>query len=154
MLSTCEKPPAALKKLKILSLTSSARDPNDVCCLTTLGLLIFKVCCLPDIRPVFIPRGAEKAPLLAFPSTAKITLRFYGEETSVKQEDHKLQSGADAPNEKLQTPLLQPCPSNAAYLAAILPASTHIEVSPLMRIALQNAGIMLPPTVNACTLNL
>lgn len=117
-----------LKKFKVLSLTSSRRDATALCCLTTFGLLVIKTCGIPEITPAFIVRGADKAPLLAFPSTAKVMLRFHGEETSAKQEDHKLQSGSDAPNERLKTPLLQTCPSNSLYLAAVLPASAHIEV--------------------------
>ncbi|KAF1329223.1 hypothetical protein FI667_g6253, partial [Globisporangium splendens] len=121
-------PPNMMKKLKILSLASSPRDSNGLCCLTTFGLLVLRTCCFPNTKPVFISRGIGKAPLIAYPSTAKVALRFYGEETSSKQEDHKLQCGNDAPNETLKTPLLQPCPSNSAYLAAIVPASTHLEI--------------------------
>lgn len=125
---SCEQPSALFKKFKVLSLTSSRRNATALCCLTTFGLLIVKACGIPEITPAFITRGTDKAPLLAFPSTVKVTLKFHGEETSAKQEDHKLQSGGDAPNEKLKTPLLQPCPSNSLYLAAVLPASAHIEV--------------------------
>lgn len=80
---------------------------------------------------MFIARASDRAPLLAFPSTAKVALRILGDERSSsasKLDEHKLQSGSDAPNEKLKTPLLLPCPSDASYLAAVLPATQHMEV--------------------------
>lgn len=127
-IATTQTPAALAKKLKVLSLTSSHRDASELCALTTFGLLVLKTNVVPDGTPAFITRGAGKAPLLAYPSTAKVILRFFGEETSSKQEDYKLQSCGDAPNERLRTPLVLPCPSNASYLAAILPISSHFEV--------------------------
>lgn len=99
-----------------------------MCCITNFGVLVLSTCCLPAGDPTFIVRGKEKAPLLAYPSTGKIALRFFGEETSVKQEDYKLQGGTDAANDKLKTPILHSCPSNSEYIAALLPACTHLEV--------------------------
>lgn len=73
-------------------------------------------------------RGPEKTPLIAYPGPLKVALWIYGEETSLKQEDHKLQCSLDTPQERLVPPLLQSCPTNASLISALVPASSHFEV--------------------------
>ncbi|TMW66194.1 hypothetical protein Poli38472_003959 [Pythium oligandrum] len=119
---------AILKKVKVLSLSGSLQNPSLLCCVTTFGILVMKMTCLPSAPSIWIRRGAEKSPLLLFPGPTRVGIRINGEETSTKQEDYKLQSGMDAPNEKLKTPMLEACPSNAAFVSALLPASTHVEI--------------------------
>ncbi|DAZ96282.1 TPA: hypothetical protein N0F65_008315 [Lagenidium giganteum] len=116
------------KKLKIVALTSSVNSASDFCCMTNYGMLVLQLSCLPSIVPIMVTRGAEKAPLVAFPSVCRVVVRFYNEETSSKQEDYKLQSGMDAPNEKMRIPTLETNPVHTTILSALLPASTHVEI--------------------------
>jgi hypothetical protein len=123
---------ALQKKFKLLSVTSCARSRGEVCCLTSYGLLMLNVQLGPFSNSICIMRGPEKTPLIAYPGPLKVALRIFGEETSLKQEDHKLQCSLDTPQERLVPPLLQSCPTNSSLMSAVVPASSHFEVKLLM----------------------
>jgi hypothetical protein len=132
----------AMKKCKALSLLVNSRSHDELCCVTNFGVFILRATCLASAKPILITRGVDKSPLVLYPGPSRVTLRFYGEETSSKQEDYKLQGGsADVPNERLRTPVLRSCPANPAFLSVLLPASAHLEV---------RDATLLTPRVSSC----
>ncbi|KAG6612764.1 uncharacterized protein IUM83_03336 [Phytophthora cinnamomi] len=120
------------KRLKMTSLTSSARSQGELCCLTSYGLLILKASYLATPLPIFIPRGSNNTPTIGFPSSMVIGLRVLGENPHEKPQHHVVQNGAEAQNpatiERSRVPLLQYSPWQNGFLAAILPLSEHLEI--------------------------
>ncbi|KAF1772851.1 WD40-repeat-containing domain [Phytophthora cactorum] len=64
------------KRLKMASLTSSVRNPGELCCLTSYGLLVLKTSFLAAPTPIFIPRGSSNTPAIGFPSSMAVRVEF------------------------------------------------------------------------------
>ncbi|GMF20346.1 unnamed protein product [Phytophthora fragariaefolia] len=125
------KPYIPPKRLKMASLTNSARNQGELCCLTSYGLLILRATCLASPMPVFIPRGLNNTPAIGFPSSMVIGVRVLGEDPQEKPQHHVVQNGGETQNhatiERARVPLLQYSPWQNGFVAAILPLSGHLE---------------------------
>ncbi|ETN18649.1 hypothetical protein PPTG_04184 [Phytophthora nicotianae INRA-310] len=124
--------PMPPKRLKMASLTSSARNPGELCCLTSYGLLVLKTSFLAAPTPVFIPRGTNNNPAIGFPSSMAVRIRVLGENPQDKPQVQVVQNGAEAQApatiERSRVPLLQYSPWQNGFLAAILPITGHLEI--------------------------
>ncbi|KAL3667443.1 hypothetical protein V7S43_007666 [Phytophthora oleae] len=126
------------KRLKMASLTSSARNSGELCCLTNYGLLVLRTSFLAAPTPVFIPRGTKNTPAIGFPSSMVIGVRVLGENPEDKPQLHLVQNGAEAQTpatiERSRVPQLHYSSWQNGFLAAILPISGHLE---LLRVGLK-----------------
>ncbi|KAG7389951.1 hypothetical protein PHYPSEUDO_009209 [Phytophthora pseudosyringae] len=124
--------PMPPKRVKMMSLTSSIRNPGELCCLTSYGLLILRTTFLAAPTPVFIPRGTRNTPAIGFPSSMIIGVRVLGENPQEKPQLHAVQNGAEAQTlptiERSRVPQLHYSSWQNGYLAAILPISGHLEI--------------------------
>ncbi|KAL4177325.1 hypothetical protein KRP22_002258 [Phytophthora ramorum] len=124
--------PMPPKRLKMVSLTSSVRNPGELCCLTNYGLLVLRSNFLASPTPVFIPRGQTNTPAIGFPSSMVIGVRVLGENPQEKPQHHVVQNGAEAQAsatiERSRVPQLLYCPWQDGFLAALLPISGHLEI--------------------------
>ncbi|KAG3098758.1 hypothetical protein PC121_g2009 [Phytophthora cactorum] len=124
--------PMPAKRLKMASLTSSVRNPGELCCLTSYGLLVLKTSFLAAPTPIFIPRGSSITPAIGFPSSMAVRVRVLGEDPQDKPQVHVVQNGAEAQTpatiERSRVPLLQYSPWQNGFLAAILPIGGHLEI--------------------------
>ncbi|POM72682.1 Hypothetical protein PHPALM_10566, partial [Phytophthora palmivora] len=117
--------PMPPKRLKMVTLTSSLRNPGELCCLTSYGLLVLKTSFLAAPMPIFIPRGQKNSPAIGFPASMVIGVRTSCLFTTHKPQLHVVQNGAEAQTpatiERSRVPQLHYCPCQNGFLAAILP---------------------------------